>query len=91
MNSYHSLTKIDSKFKMTIFQIPNPPLIAVGIGFLIEKFTTDYLQKFGIVVLISSLLIWSYQELTTGVNLFRKILGGIILLFILLRLFNEIN
>jgi hypothetical protein len=76
---------------MTIFQIPNPPLIAAGIGFLIEKFADGDIQKSGSVMFIASLIIWSYVELTTGVNLFRKILGGIIFVFILLRLFNQIN
>ncbi len=74
---------------MTIFQKPNPPLIAAAIGFVIEKIADGDIQKFGAVLSISSLIIWSYQELTTGVNLFRKILGAIVLIITLIKLFNH--
>lgn len=75
---------------MTIFQIPNPPLIVAGIGFVIEKFTEGNVQKAGKTLFISTLIIWSYQELTTGVNIFRKILGGMVLTMTLINLFKNL-
>ncbi|HUQ85746.1 MAG TPA: hypothetical protein VM077_05455 [Candidatus Limnocylindrales bacterium] len=73
---------------MSIIQIPNPPLIAAAVGFLIEKVSEGDIQKFGLALFISSIIVWSYQELTTGVNLFRKLLGGAVLITSLIRLFN---
>ena len=76
---------------MTLFQVPNPPLIAAGIGFAIEKFTEGNIQTFGKTLFIASLIIWSYQELTKGVNWFRKILGGMVLAMTLITLFNQVD
>lgn len=73
---------------MTFFQKPNPPLIAAGIGWVIEKFAKGEIQKFGLTIFLSAIIVWAYQELTTGVNLFRKILGGAVLITSLIRLFN---
>ena len=76
---------------MLILQKPNPPLIAAGIGFVIDKFASGVFQTIGTTLFISSLIIWSYLELTKGVNWFRKALGGIVLIITLMNLFNRLR
>ncbi len=76
---------------MTIIQKPNPPLIAAGVGFLIGRFTAGTLHKIGITLFTATLIIWSYQEMTSGINWLRKLLGGVILLIMLINLFKRIS
>lgn len=76
---------------MTFFQKPNPPLIAAGIGFVVEKISDGNVQKLGTVLFISSIIIWSYQELTEGINVFRKILGAVILIATLFKFFGLLS
>lgn len=73
---------------MTFFQKPNPPLIAAAVGFAIEKIADGDIQKFSLVLFISAIIIWSYQEVISGVNLFRKFLGTAVLITSMIRLFN---
>lgn len=75
---------------MILVQKPNPPLIAAGIGFIIDKFAAGIFQKIGTTLFISSLIIWSYLELTQGVNWFRKLLGAVVLISTLMNLFKHL-
>ena len=76
---------------MTIIQKPNALLITAGVGFLIGRFTTGIFHKLGITLFTATLIIWSYQEITSGINWFRKLLGGVILIAILINLFKQVG
>ena len=75
---------------MKIIQWPNPPLIAAAIGFVISKYPQVEIHKVGATVCTIALIIWAYLEITAGVNIFRKILGAIVLLMIAISLFNQL-
>lgn len=73
---------------MILVQKPNPPLIAAGVGFLLDKFTGGVFHELGVTLFTASLLIWAYLELTAGVNWFRKLLGGVVLTLMLYNLYK---
>lgn len=75
---------------MTIFQIPNAQLIIAVIGYLLDKFTSGAVQKTGFMVYILAITVWSYLEITQGVSLFRKILGGVVMIITAINLFNRL-
>ena len=76
------------KYDFALIQAPNLTLILTLIGFLINKFMTGDLQIFGKTIFICSIIIWSYQEIATGINWFRRILGAVVLTITFINLFN---
>ncbi len=76
---------------MTIAQKPNPPLIIALIGFVLSKFTHGVVHQIGSALFTVSIIIWAYQEITTGVNWFRKTLGWLILLAVSLSLILQMK
>lgn len=77
---------------MTIFQKPNPLLwtaiVAIVVKFIVK---TGPVNHFADVILTISLIIWSYMEITKGINWFRKFLGGVVLLWTIFSLYKMIQ
>lgn len=74
----------DKDGKVVVGQTPNGPIILSLILFVLSRwnYLSDYselLEKFAIIWLV----IWALLELISGVNLFRKIIGAITLISIL--------
>jgi hypothetical protein len=67
---------------MTLFQKPNKTLIAMLGGFIVMLLAHGLLGAAGETLFIITGTIWSYLELTNGINRFRKILGGVVLALI---------
>lgn len=73
---------------MVTWQPPNLPISAWAIAKLFSYFTDDIILKEGLAqVSVAFLLTWAILELLQGVNYFRQILGSVVLLGILMRLF----
>lgn len=75
----------------TIFQMPNPPLILAGFGYLIELITHGDLKIFGTSLMIISLTIWAYLEIVSGVNWFRRLLGTFVIINTFIKLFSLLS
>ncbi len=75
---------------MTIAQKPNVPIIIATVGFLVSHFSTGMLQVVGETVYIIAIIIWAYLEISSGINWFRKLLGGVVLLIVAYGLFNTL-
>lgn len=60
--------------RFPIFQLPNRPLIVAGIAAAVASLSAAYS---GVALLVSrlALLVWGLEELTSGVNWFRRLLG----------------
>jgi hypothetical protein len=75
---------------MIIAQWPNLPLSVAIVGFLLSKYPDVTIHKIGSTTYIIAIIIWAYLEITSGVNLFRKILGVVVLLFTAFSLFKQL-
>lgn len=73
---------------MVIFQKPNKSLIIAMTALLISMISVGILQRISSSVYYIAIIIWAYEEISTGVNWFRKLLGSIVLLMILAGLVN---
>lgn len=71
-----------------IWQNPNFPLTA-GLGLLIASFliTNEQSKNFLEHMSMALLFTWAYLELTQGINYFRRILGLIVMIGCVTRLF----
>lgn len=78
-------------YKMTIIQKPNLPLTIAIFGFLTSKFTSGVFHKFGEVIYTVAIIVWAYQEITTGASWFRKLLGAVVLAVVSYSLFNQLD
>jgi hypothetical protein len=65
-----------------IFQFPNKFLwIMIG-AWLLSWFSKGLIFSISRTVFYIAGIIWAYEEIANGVNLFRRILGGVVLMVI---------
>lgn len=73
----------DKDDKLVITQTPNAPIIVWFITVVINKFLSGgFVQQILSVVGTISITVWATLEIISGVNLFRRILGAVVLVFI---------
>jgi hypothetical protein len=60
-----------------IFQFPNPPLIAAMLAGVIGRTARGTLSRKAMLLSRLALLLWSAEEMATGVNWFRRSLGTV--------------
>lgn len=81
----------DSRGRIVIGQWPNWPLW-LAICFKLLTLTNSHylslLSKWGMAI---TLIYWSYLEITSGVNNWRKVLGVIVLVLQILAIYNLIT
>lgn len=65
----------DRHGKIVIAQFPNRPLILAGFFYALQFIDNDLTMLIGKWGFFITLMYWSYLEITSGVNSFRKILG----------------
>jgi len=75
---------------MIIFQKPNFPLSLAIVGMLISKVPNLLIHKYGATLYTVAIIVWAYEELTTGVNRFRQVLGGTVLALTFYTVFQQI-
>lgn len=63
--------------RFPIFQFPNPPLIAAVLAGAIGRAARGPLSRNATLASRIALLVWSAEEMTTGVNWFRRSLGTV--------------
>lgn len=81
----------DKDGKVIIVQWPNIPLYGWAIFNIISLFLSKRYLKIGSEELsLAFLFTWAYLEAKEGVNYFRKSLGFIILIFIIISFFTKI-
>lgn len=77
--------------RFPIVQFPNPPL-AVGLlaGFATD-FTNGTTERYLQSISYLALAVWAYQELTEGVNWFRRLLGLVFVVVLVIRVARAIH
>jgi hypothetical protein len=75
--------------RFPIFQFPNPPLIVAMLAGALGRTARGPLSRNATLLSRLALLLWSAEEVATGVNWFRRVLGtmgGVYALAMLKRL-----
>jgi hypothetical protein len=72
----------------TVGQFPNPPLWIALAALLVSRLTDDStaIHDIARAVFYVALIIWAYEEAARGVNGFRRALGAVALLLIVVDL-----
>jgi hypothetical protein len=60
-----------------IFQFPNPPLIVAVLARAIARTARGPVSRNATLLSRLALLLWSAEEMATGVNWFRRLLGTV--------------
>ena len=66
---------------MKLLQVPNAPLIIAISGLIISKVPNAY---------TIAIIIWAYEEITSGINWARKLLGLVVIFTVAYSLFNQL-
>lgn len=67
---------------MTIVQFPNKALTIALAASVVKMFATGRVHSVVTVVFYLALLVWAYLEITSGVNWFRRTLGWVVMIYI---------
>lgn len=60
----------------TVVQFPNPPLLAGMAAAALARLTGGPVRRYASLLSRLALLLWAYEEVVAGVNLFRRLLGA---------------
>jgi hypothetical protein len=73
--AYKRLTSTGWPRSFPVAQFPNPPLLLALAGWLLARFSSGSAYSAGRGVFYVGLSIWAWEELTAGVNWFRRLIG----------------
>jgi hypothetical protein len=74
-----------------VAQLPNAPLIVGLAGIGIAKLTDGDVHDVAYAVSRVGLVIWAYEELAHGVNWFRRLLGAVALVWLVVSLAGDLG
>ncbi len=77
----------------TVAQLPNAPIIVAVLAALVSRFLDDGSTGWAIArgVFFIGLTIWSWEELSGGVNGFRRALGALGLAFVMFSMIRDLS
>ncbi|MGB3094935.1 MAG: hypothetical protein WBB49_03565 [Microgenomates group bacterium] len=75
---------------MKLLQVPNAPLIIAISGLIISKVPNVLLHKLGATTYTIAIILWAYEEITSGINWARKLLGLVVIFTVAYSLFNQL-
>lgn len=80
----------DQHGHLSIIQLPNLPLAGWLVSLIASQFVTDIFLKSSLRDLSTLFLFtWAFLEITQGQSYFRKALGGVIMVGILMGIFSN--
>jgi hypothetical protein len=71
--------------RFPILQPPNPPLWVALAGLLVAALTDGSVHAYARAVFYTALAAWAWQEMASGVNWARRLLGAGFLLLVVVR------
>lgn len=77
--------------RFPIFQFPNPPLIVAVLAGAIGRTARGPLSRKATLLSRLALLLWSAEEMATGVNWFRRLLGAVGGAYVLAKLKHRVR
>ncbi len=66
--------------EVVLAEVPNAPLVVAMVAFLLRLFTSGSTSRFFDLIFFGAIFTWGWLELTSGVSIFRRVLGGVIML-----------
>jgi hypothetical protein len=75
LTAYKRLTASGWPRSFPVAQFPNPPLLLALVGWLIARLSSGAAHSTGRAIFYVGLSIWAWEELTAGVNWFRRLIG----------------
>lgn len=69
----------DEDGNIVIFQVPNVPLIVAMVSALLQLFTNGRFSDLAGLIFFGSIFTWAWLETAYGVNMFRRVLGFLVL------------
>ncbi|MBU6216324.1 MAG: hypothetical protein KGR17_06935 [Acidobacteria bacterium] len=79
---YRRLTRSGWPRDFPIAQLPNPPLLVAMAGWLVGALAGGELHRAGRAVFYIGMAVWAWEELTAGVNWFRRLIGAGVLVWL---------
>jgi hypothetical protein len=76
--------------RFPIVQFPNPPLLTAFAGWGLGAVTDGTARNVGRAVFTLGLTVWALEEAARGVNWFRRLLGVVVLVWIVARLASDL-
>ena len=76
--------------RFPIAQFPNPPLLLALAGWGVGAVTGGTAHDVGRVVFTLALAVWAVEEAVGGINWFRRLLGVVVLVWIVAGLVSEL-
>ena len=73
--AYKRLTSTGWPRSFPLAQFPNPPLLFALAGSLLARLGSGSVHSIGQGVFYVGLSVWAWEELTAGVNWFRRLIG----------------
>jgi hypothetical protein len=74
----------DRRGHVVVWQTPNASLIGWAVLTMISLFLNGTAANIFVWLGMASIVIWSLLEMTKGVNYFRRILGAVVMLLVIL-------
>ena len=74
-----------------VAQFPNPPLIVALVANLVGRLTDGRVQDAAHAVFLVGLAVWAWEELSRGVNWFRRVLGVLGLAYVVMRVASALG
>ena len=78
----------DESGKVVVAQKPNAPIYVAFLFYLSRYFLSDKAGLYGVVCFYAVMLYWSWLEMTSGVNSWRKFLGVSVGIYFLIKSFE---
>jgi len=72
--------------RFPVAQFPNPPLIVALVASVVSRLTDGRVQAFASAVFYVGLAVWAWEELSRGVNWFRRVVGAAGLAYVVVRI-----
>jgi hypothetical protein len=69
-----------------VAQLPNAPLLVALGGWLVAAATDGPIHAYARSVLYAGLAVWAWEELVSGANWFRRVLGAAGLVYVVAKL-----
>ena len=78
---------MEDKQSFIIFQPPNVYIWTMIVAWLAQHFTKEPVSAAAEAVFFTAATVWSYEEVAHGANWFRRVLGVVALVSVLISLF----
>ena len=89
-SAYKRMTSTGWPRSFPVAQFPNPPLLVALGGLFVARLTSGQSHSLGRAVFYLGLSVWAWEELTAGVNWFRRLMGAGALVWLVIQLADYI-